>query len=74
MAKTFVISGTLEGLTREDATQAIVRLVGMVTVSVSLKTIYVVVGDDPVTKADKARNLGVETLDEAALRRLIMTT
>lgn len=72
--KTFVLTGTLEGLTREQATDAIERLGGKVTGTVSRKTSYVVVGADPGSKADKARQLGVETLDEAALRRLIMTS
>ena len=71
--KTFVLTGTLDGLTREQATEAIEQLGGKVTGSVSRKTSYVVVGADPGSKADKARELGVETLDEAALRRLIMT-
>ncbi len=68
-----MLTGTLDGLTREEATEAIERLGGKVTGSVSRKTSYVVVGADPGSKADKARQLGVETLDEAALRRLIMT-
>ena len=72
--QSFVLTGTLEGLTREQATDAIERLGGKVTSSVSRKTSYVVVGADPGTKADKARQLGIETLDEAALRRLIMPT
>src|SRR5690606_35139658 len=70
--KTFVLTGTLERMTREEATAAIERLGGKVTGSVSRKTSYVVVGADPGSKADKAAALGVETLDEAAFLRLIM--
>jgi DNA ligase (NAD+) len=73
VGKTFVLTGTLDGVTREEATEAIERLGGKVTGAVSRKTSYVVVGADPGSKADKARELGIETLDEAALRRLIMT-
>jgi DNA ligase (NAD+) len=70
--KTFVLTGTLAQMTREEATEAIERLGGKVTGSVSRKTSYVVVGADPGSKVEKARALGVETLDEAALRDLIM--
>jgi DNA ligase (NAD+) len=61
-------------MTREAATEAIERLGGKVTGSVSRKTSYVVVGADPGSKAEKAKALGVETLDEAAFLRLIMPT
>jgi DNA ligase (NAD+) len=70
--KTFVLTGTLPGMTREEATEAIVSLGGKVSGSVSRKTSFVVVGSDPGSKADKARELGIPQLDEAGLRALIM--
>jgi len=70
--KSFVLTGTLESLTREEAAARIEALGGRVLGSVSRKTSFVVVGSDPGTKAEKARALGVETLDEAAFCRLII--
>lgn len=70
--KTFVLTGTLEGLTREAAAESIVNLGGKVSGSVSSRTSYVVVGADPGSKAEKARALGIAELDEAGLRALIM--
>lgn len=70
--KTFVLTGTLPDMTREEATEAITALGGKVSGSVSRKTSFVVVGTDPGSKADKARELGLVQLDEAGLRALIM--
>jgi DNA ligase (NAD+) len=65
--KTFVLTGTLEGLTREDASRLIQEAGGKVTSSVSSKTNAVVAGSDPGSKLDKARDLGVEVWDEPRL-------
>ena len=69
--KTFVLTGTLPELSREQATEMIKRAGGKVTGSVSKKTDYVVAGDSPGSKLAKAEELGVEILDEPALRELV---
>ena len=69
--KVFVLTGTLEGCTREDATERITARGGKVSGSVSKKTDYVVAGRDPGSKLDKARSLGITILDEAAFVRLL---
>ncbi|MGB4781755.1 helix-hairpin-helix domain-containing protein, partial [Candidatus Methylomirabilis sp.] len=69
--KTFVLTGTLKGLTRDEAKELIVRAGGRVTSSVSKKTDYVVVGTDSGSKFDDATRLAVPTLDEAAFKTLI---
>ena len=66
--KTFVLTGTLEEMTREDAARMIQEAGGKVTSSVSSKTSAVVAGLDPGSKLDKARALGVEVWDEARLK------
>jgi len=69
--KIFVLTGTLEGFTRDEAKDLIVRQGGRVTSSVSKKTDYVVAGKDPGSKYDDAKRLGVPTLDEAAFKKLV---
>jgi DNA ligase (NAD+) len=69
--KTFVLTGTLPGMTREEATARIEELGGKVTGSVSRKTDYVVAGADPGTKLARAEKLERPVLDEAGLQRLI---
>jgi DNA ligase (NAD+) len=68
--KTFVLTGTLPSLTRDEATALIQRGGGRVTGSVSKNTDYVVAGEAAGAKLDKARELKVRVLDEAELRRL----
>jgi DNA ligase (NAD+) len=69
--KTFVLTGTLPNLTRDDATRMIKRAGGKVTGSVSKKTDYVVAGENPGTKLAKAEELGTEILDEDGLRSIV---
>jgi DNA ligase (NAD+) len=69
--KTFALTGTLSSMTRDEATAAIERLGGKVSGSVSKKTSYVVVGDEPGSKLAKAEALGVPILDEEEFKRLI---
>jgi DNA ligase (NAD+) len=70
--KTYVITGTLEGWSREQATTALEALGAKVTNSVSAKTTALVVGEEPgAAKLTKAQRLGIETLDEAALTKLL---
>ena len=68
VGKTFVLTGTLEELTREDAARLIQEAGGKVTSSVSSKTDAVVAGSDPGSKVDKARALGIEVWDENRLK------
>lgn len=69
--KTFVITGTLESMSRDEAKQKIKALGGKVTESVSKQTSYVVVGSEPGSKYEKALKLGVVILNEKQFLELI---
>jgi DNA ligase (NAD+) len=68
---TYVITGTLEGFSRDEARKALEAKGAKVADSVSKKTTGVVVGESPGSKAAKAEQLGVPVLDEAALKKLV---
>lgn len=67
---TFVVTGTLPNFSRDDAKEFIENNGGKVTDSVSKKTSYLVLGENPGSKFDKAKSLGVKIIDEAELKRL----
>src|SRR5437016_755429 len=69
--KTFVLTGTLEAMTREEATSIIEHRGGRVSSSISKKTNFVLVGRDAGSKLDKARKLGVQILDEQQFRTML---
>jgi DNA ligase (NAD+) len=69
--KTLVLTGTLPTLKREEAEQKILAAGGKVSGSVSMKTSYVIAGEEAGSKLDKANELGVPVIDEAAFLRLL---
>ena len=69
--RTFVLTGTLAGFTREQAGEAITQRGGKVSGSVSKKTDYVVAGEDAGSKLKKAQELGIAVLDEPAFLKLL---
>ncbi len=69
--KTFVLTGTLAHFTRDEAKKMIEDAGGKVTGSVSKKTDYVVAGTDAGSKLDKAKDLGVQVIDEKEMRRIV---
>jgi DNA ligase (NAD+) len=69
--KTLVLTGSLPELSREQATQLIMAAGGRVTGSVSKKTDYLVAGESPGSKLEKAERMGVAVLDEGGLRGLV---
>ena len=70
--KTVVITGSLEEYTRQEAKDAVASLGGKVTSSVSSRTDFLLVGENPGSKLDRARELGVEILDERGLKEKIL--
>lgn len=69
--KQFVLTGTLKDFTRTQVTEIIGELGGRVTSSVSKKTDYVVVGEDPGSKYEKAKKLGITIIDEEEFKKII---
>ncbi len=69
--KTFVLTGSLESMSREDAKEKIRELGGEASESVSRKTDYVIVGIEPGSKFDKAKKLGVKTIDEKEFLKMV---
>ncbi|MFN7341335.1 MAG: helix-hairpin-helix domain-containing protein, partial [Opitutia bacterium] len=69
--KTFVLTGTLPTLSRDEARDLIEKAGGKVSGSVSKKTDYVVAGEEAGSTLDKAQELGVAVIDEAGLRKLL---
>jgi DNA ligase (NAD+) len=69
--KTFVLTGTLPSMTRDDASARIQALGGHVTGSVSKKTDYVLAGSEAGSKLDKANELGVKVIDEVEFRKML---
>ena len=67
---TFVVTGTLPTLSRDGVKEFIEENGGKVTDSVSKKTSYLVLGENPGSKAEKAQSLGVKIINEAELRKL----
>ncbi len=72
--KTFVLTGTLEHFSREEAGDIIIRLGGIISSSVSKKTNYVIAGENAGSKLSKAKSLGINVLDEIEFTKLLKET
>lgn len=71
--KSFVVTGTLESMTRDDAHKKIVQLGGRIASSITSKTDYLVVGSEPGSKLEKAEKFGTKILEEKEFIKLIST-
>ena len=69
--KIFVLTGSMESMTRRHAKEMIVALGGKVSASVSRNTDFVIAGKSPGSKLDRAKALGLEILDEAGLKEML---
>ncbi len=69
--KQFVLTGTLENMTRDEAKRQIIEAGGRVTSSVSAKTDYVLAGSDPGSKLTQARKVGIAILTEEEFQKLL---
>lgn len=72
--QTFVLTGTLSSLTREEAKEIIEEMGGTISSAVSSKTTYLVVGESPGSKLDKAQKLGIPTLNEKEFLKVVKKT
>jgi DNA ligase (NAD+) len=72
--QTFVLTGTLSSLTREEAKEIIEEMGGTVSSSVSSKTTYLVAGESPGSKLDKAQKFGIPTLNEKEFLKIVKKT
>jgi DNA ligase (NAD+) len=71
LGKTFVFTGALKTFARDDARSKVESFGGITTSSVSKKVDYVVVGEDPGSKFDKAKELGIKTLTEEEFKKMV---
>jgi DNA ligase (NAD+) len=71
LGKQFVLTGSLGSFTRDEAKNKISALGGRITSNVSKKTDYIIVGLDPGSKADKAKKLGIDVINEQTFKKMI---
>ena len=71
LGKQFVLTGSLDSFTRDEAKNKISALGGRITSNVSKKTDYIIVGLDPGSKADKAKKLGIDVINEQTFKKMI---